>query len=109
MGCIDTISDEEDYLEGVSKDSKYANPKLGVVKEVVLTAAKRTPDLRCIIFVRTREMTVALAKWMNEDQQLKPLGANRLAGKGPSAEKAGEYLWILLTDKSLCVNQLHVV
>lgn len=83
------ISGQKTHLQIVGKDPDNANPKLDEVKRLILQGAQKNPDLRCIVFVKTREMTEAIANWMNQDRQLKPLGTKPLAGKGQSADKAG--------------------
>lgn len=50
-----------------------------------------TPDLRAIIFCKLRDLTVALERWMQEDQDLKPLKATQLVGARASVEKGGVY------------------
>ena len=69
----------------MSHDTRNKNPKLEAVRGVILKKAAAIPDLRAIMFCKTREMTVALKNWMEDTPGLKELGAERLAGRGKSA------------------------
>jgi ATP-dependent RNA helicase DDX58 len=47
-------------------------------------------DSRGIVFVKTREMTVALVNWMIETEELKELNPHNLVGTNAPSQKAGK-------------------
>ena len=51
-------------------------------------------DSRGIVFVKTRELTVALMNWMKETDNLKELNPHNLVGSNAPSQKAG-----MLVDK----------
>jgi hypothetical protein len=56
----------------------------------IMDKYKITPDMRAIVFCKTREMTMALLKWIEQTPELAILSPNRLVGANASAEKGGK-------------------
>ncbi|CAD5118190.1 DgyrCDS6915 [Dimorphilus gyrociliatus] len=67
-------------LETIAEDPKNLNPKLLKLKEVLRTNRCE----RSIIFAKTRIVIDFLVTWINEDQQLSHLNANKLVGSKSS-------------------------
>jgi ATP-dependent RNA helicase DDX58 len=74
-------------LDAISKDPSNVNPKLKALKEQILNAYRKNPDLRCILFCKTREMTVALSTWINEE--LGVVKSSHLTGTNSGSDNAG--------------------
>jgi len=62
---------------------------LEYLKKKILQFYQGKEDSRGIIFVKTREMTVALVNWINETAELKALNPHNLVGTNAPAQKAG--------------------
>ncbi|ESN97093.1 hypothetical protein HELRODRAFT_114400 [Helobdella robusta] len=67
-------------LKIIADDQRYNNPKLEQLKTMLHEHYTLYPDSRCIIFCKTREMTVALVNWTKEADELKSLNAEVLIG-----------------------------
>ena len=94
------ITEKEPLLKRVSKDPQYNNPKLTKLKEMMLK--KMDEDSRTIVFCKTRELTAALEKWMNDDRELKLMRPHRLTGANAIAGRGGREFYHLCERKS-CV------
>jgi len=82
-------TDEKDRLAAISKDPQYENPKLNYLKQRILKYFGENENSCGIVFVKTREMTVALMNWMNETEELKILKPHNLVGSNAPSQKAG--------------------
>lgn len=82
--------DEENDLAAFSRDPLNANPKLEYLKRKILEFYRSSKDSRGIVFVKTREMTVALVSWMNETDELKELNPHNLVGTNAPSQKSGK-------------------
>ncbi|CAH1258815.1 DDX58 [Branchiostoma lanceolatum] len=71
-------------LQEYAADPKYSNPKLDQLKYLILKAYAEKPDSRCLLFCKTRALTIALLTWMQEDPALCKLNPGRLVGAGAS-------------------------
>ncbi|XP_064630359.1 ATP-dependent RNA helicase DHX58-like isoform X2 [Lineus longissimus] len=98
----------EPELVQISQDPRFKNPMLATLKEKILG---KFPDAlskangRGIIFVQTREMTVALCRWIQEDEDLKDWNPQILVGAnakdpGPASMTQTKQLNILDYFKS---------
>ena len=83
------MADEKDRLTAISADPQYENPKLNYLKKIILKYFGENEDSRGIVFVKTREMTVALMNWMTETEELKDLNPHNLVGSNAPSQKAG--------------------
>ncbi|ESO08894.1 hypothetical protein HELRODRAFT_74403 [Helobdella robusta] len=77
-------------LPSYHQNDFYDNPKLELIKSKLIKQYKQNEDSRCIMFCKTRDMTVALKNWMNETEELKSLNATNLVGTNAPAYKAGQ-------------------
>ena len=84
------FKEQKDYLQQVSQDPNNENPKLNYLKDLILEFYNKAPDSRCIIFCKTREMTLALMNWMKETDGLKELNPHNLVGTNAPANQAGK-------------------
>lgn len=73
------------------------NPMVEKLKVILLKEFSERPDFRALVFVCTRELTIALMECMNEDPDLRQLGACRLTGVQASKQKGGKKktLWLI--------------
>ena len=55
----------------------------------LMSISSENPELRAILFCKTREMTEALKCWMHEDEELNLLNAEKLVGAHTSADRGG--------------------
>ncbi|KAI8514011.1 ATP-dependent RNA helicase ddx58 [Branchiostoma belcheri] len=76
-------------LQEYAADSKYSNPKLDQLKYMILQAYAEKPDSRCLLFCKTRALTIALLTWMQEDEALRKLNPGRLVGAGARESTEG--------------------
>ncbi|KAI8494527.1 ATP-dependent RNA helicase ddx58 [Branchiostoma belcheri] len=76
-------------LQEYAADSKYSNPKLDQLKYMILQAYAEKPDSRCLLFCKTRALTIALLTWMQEDAALRKLNPGRLVGAGARESTEG--------------------
>ena len=83
------VSDKEKKLKVMSENKRLKNPKLEKLKQVILENYSKNQDARIIVFVKTRELTVALENWMEETPELKELKAKKLTGSNAPAVKGG--------------------
>ncbi|KAL4231411.1 Interferon-induced helicase C domain-containing protein 1 [Mactra antiquata] len=65
------------------------NPKLLKLQEVIWNTHGGNDNARGIIFVKTRELAVALTAWMNETVPLNSLNATEFVGQAASAMEGG--------------------
>jgi len=82
-------ADERDHLTEISRDPLNENPKLNFIKELILKYCREDKDSCGIVFVKTREMTVALMNWMKETEDLRELNPHNLVGSNAPSQKAG--------------------
>lgn len=66
------------------------------LKEILLEEFKARPDGRALVFVCTRELTIALKECMCEDPDLQFLRTERLVGVQASKEKGGKQLYFYI-------------
>ncbi|XP_066278582.1 antiviral innate immune response receptor RIG-I-like [Branchiostoma lanceolatum] len=76
-------------LQEYAADPKYSNPKLDQLKYLILQAYAEKPDSRCLLFCKTRALTIALLTWMKEDPDLRKHNPGRLVGAGASESTGG--------------------
>ncbi|CAH1258806.1 DDX58 [Branchiostoma lanceolatum] len=76
-------------LKEYAADPKYSNPKLDQLKYLILKAYEEKSDSRCLLFCKTRALTIALLTWMKEDPALCKLNPGRLVGAGASESTGG--------------------
>jgi len=87
--CYFTVADEKARLTVISEDTSYANPKLENLKQLIIESFRENIDSCGIVFVMTREMTVALTNWMKDTDGLKELNPHNLVGTNAPSQKAG--------------------
>jgi len=85
------VADEEVHLQTISKEPACENPKLNYLKKIIIKYFRENPDSRGIVFVKTREMTVALMNWMQETDGLKELNPHNVVGSNAPSQKAGTF------------------
>ncbi|XP_078588697.1 antiviral innate immune response receptor RIG-I-like [Branchiostoma floridae x Branchiostoma japonicum] len=83
------FTEAKERLQEYAADEKYSNPKLDQLKYMILQAYAEKPDSRCLLFCKTRALTIALLTWMQEDQALRKLNPGRLVGAGASESTGG--------------------
>ena len=86
---VSNQTEKKAFLLTVSLNPRYDNPKLNYLKELITKIYSEKPDSRGIIFCKTREMTVALTKWMNETPGLDELNPHNLVGSNAPSQSAG--------------------
>ena len=64
------------------------NPKLEKLREMILKGC-RDEESRGIVFVKTRDLAIAIVSWMKETPGLKELNAIKFVGQNMSADKGG--------------------
>ena len=85
-------------LVAMSEDPRYENPKLNILKNIILDRYEEKPDSLGIIFCKTREMTVALVNWMKEDvPELNRLHPHSITGMNASGHKTGEWINLIFS------------
>jgi len=67
------------------------NPKLEGLKQILQKQFRKSPDSRCIIFVKTRDLVNAIHRWMTETPDLKRLGSVPFVGAQASVQQGGNY------------------
>ena len=82
-------TDEKNQLAVISQDPHNINPKLEYLKKLILEFYQGNENSRGIIFVKTREMTVALVSWMTETKELEALNPHNLVGTNAPSMRAG--------------------
>ena len=82
-----TFTGVEESLQNISKDPSNVNPKLLQLKRSILKAYEKNSDMRCILFCKTREMTLALSNWINDE--IKILKAHYLTGAHTGSDNSG--------------------
>ncbi|XP_035673076.1 antiviral innate immune response receptor RIG-I-like [Branchiostoma floridae] len=89
VDLVKHFTEAKERLQECAADPKYSNPKLDQLKYMILQAYAETPDSRCLLFCKTRALTIALLTWMQEDQALRKLNPGRLVGAGASESTGG--------------------
>lgn len=82
----DRLGELDNCCEATRHNRQYLIEKL---KSVLISEYKKNFDSRTIIFVKTRELTVALENYMKEDEDLKQLHPCRLVSINVSSQSAG--------------------
>ena len=80
----------EGSLQKISRDPLNINPKLSQLKKSILQTYAKNSDMRCILFCKTREMTLALTKWINDE--IKILKAHHLTGAHTGSDNTGKFV-----------------
>jgi len=83
------VAEKKVELTAISKDLSNENPKLAYLKNVILGYFRENKDSCGIVFVKTREMTVALMNWMQETPELNRLNPHNLVGSNAPSQRAG--------------------
>jgi len=65
-------------------------PIVSELRKILLEEYRKNNDCRSLIFVRTRELAVAVKNFINADDQLRFLNANHLTGANCKKELGGE-------------------
>jgi len=102
---IYSVVDVKDQLTAISADPNNENPKLSFLKNVILSYFKENTESCGIVFVKTREMTVALMNWMQATPEMKKLNPHNLVGSNAPSQKAGSLLADIL--HIACKNTLN--
>ena len=72
-------------------DVNHQNPKLDTLRNLIAKTYKENMDSRGIIFVKTRDLVIAIQNWMKETDGLKALNPVKFVGAQASGEKGGLY------------------
>ncbi|XP_039198268.1 probable ATP-dependent RNA helicase DHX58 isoform X1 [Crotalus tigris] len=75
-------------LLGLAKDSRYENPKLGKLQQVLQNQFQELKSSRGIVFTWTRQSAYSLHEWVLGNQALRELGikSDVLTGAGSSSQ-----------------------
>lgn len=73
---------------GLAKDSRYENPKLGKLQQVLQNQFQELKSSRGIVFTWTRQSAYSLHEWVVANQALRELGikSDVLTGAGSSSQ-----------------------
>lgn len=63
------------------------NPLVESLTEILTKEFRDKPDARVLVFVRTRDLTMALEEFMNKDPRLKDFNAARCTGVQAAKDK----------------------
>lgn len=67
------------------------NPLLEKLKEIIISTYAEEPNMRAIVFVRTRIMTDCLVDWMEDTEELQHIKAQKYTGAKASISEGGEW------------------
>ncbi|XP_071167740.1 ATP-dependent RNA helicase DHX58-like isoform X2 [Mytilus edulis] len=70
-------------------DVNHQNPKLDTLRNLIAKTYKENMDSRGIVFVKTRDLVIAIQNWMKETDGLKALNPVKFVGAQASGEKGG--------------------
>ncbi|XP_063433392.1 antiviral innate immune response receptor RIG-I-like isoform X1 [Mytilus trossulus] len=70
-------------------DVNHQNPKLDTLRILIAKTYKENMDSRGIVFVKTRDLVIAIQNWMKETDGLKALNPVKFVGAQASGEKGG--------------------
>ncbi|CAG2224484.1 DDX58 [Mytilus edulis] len=74
-------------LEYCVNDVSHQNPKLDTLKKLIAKTYKENMESRGIIFVKTRDLVIAIQNWIKETDGLKALNPLKFIGAQASGEK----------------------
>ena len=86
--CISFVGMERD-LDGFSRSASCENPKLQRLQERILSYAE-SENAQGIVFCKTREMSLALMKWMKDTPSLAVLKPHNIIGSSSRTTKYGQ-------------------
>ena len=87
--CISFVGMERD-LDGFSRSAACENPKLQRLQERILSFYAESENAQGIVFCKTREMSVALMKWMKDSPSLAMLSPHNITGSSSTTAKHGQ-------------------
>lgn len=67
------------------------NPLLEKLKEIIISTYAEEPNMRAIVFVRTRIMTECFVNWMEDTEELQHIKAQKYTGAKASISEGGEF------------------
>ncbi|XP_048249285.1 antiviral innate immune response receptor RIG-I-like [Haliotis rufescens] len=76
-------------LLDAARSPNCVNPKLTSLCRMIMEAFDIQRESRCMVFVKTRDLAVALKCWMEEDPNLSYLKPGMFTGQNASADKGG--------------------
>lgn len=76
------------------------NPLLEKLKEIIISTYAEEPNMRAIVFVRTRIMTECLVSWMEDNEELQHIKAQKYTGAKASISEGGK-LFITFTNRQM--------
>ncbi|XP_067657358.1 antiviral innate immune response receptor RIG-I-like [Haliotis asinina] len=76
-------------LLDAARSPECVNPKLTSLRGMIMNAFETQQDSRCMVFVKTRDLAMALKRWMEDDQYLSYLKPGMFTGQSASADKGG--------------------
>ncbi|XP_046569825.1 antiviral innate immune response receptor RIG-I-like [Haliotis rubra] len=76
-------------LLDAARSPDCVNPKLTSLCVMIMKAFETQQDSRCMVFVKTRDLAMALKRWMEDDQHLSYLKPGMFTGQNASADKGG--------------------
>jgi len=77
-------------LDGFSRSAACENPKLQRLQERILSFYAESENAQGIVFCKTREMSVALMKWMKDSPSLAMLSPHNITGSSSTTAKHGQ-------------------
>eukprot|EP00105_Crassostrea_gigas_P026036 XP_011446815.1 PREDICTED: probable ATP-dependent RNA helicase DDX58 isoform X2 [Crassostrea gigas] len=85
------LEDEYMTLEASALDHGRTseNPLLEKLKEIIISTYAEEPNMRAIVFVRTRIMTECLVNWMEDTEELQHIKAQKYTGAKASISEGG--------------------
>lgn len=76
------------------------NPLLEKLKEIIISTYAEEPNMWAIVFVRTRIMTECLVSWMEDNEELQHIKAQKYTGAKASISEGGK-LFITFTNRQM--------
>ncbi|XP_062594929.1 ATP-dependent RNA helicase DHX58-like [Saccostrea cucullata] len=85
------FENEKSDLQVIAKDRRKTeeNPLLLTLKDIIIDTYRTEPNMRGIIFVRTRQLSEILVSWMSTDDELKNIKAKTCTGSNAKRSEGG--------------------
>ncbi|XP_046361494.2 antiviral innate immune response receptor RIG-I-like [Haliotis rufescens] len=82
-------TDNREKLKAESAPDSNVNPKLIVLRSLMVDQIKKKKDSRILVLVKTRDLARALVQWMSEDPGMRKLSPVVVTGCGATTDQGG--------------------
>ncbi len=82
-------------MQTIAENPNSRNPKLEKLKEIILTKMNNIENSLCIVFVRTRALSVAILRWALDTLGILELNPARLTGNRRTENDKGKSLFLV--------------